>query len=75
MCPLCLGEEDVNRVLLRCPEARQWRMEFSDKKLLNINDDTVYTKVLRCTNTALVILPCRYLDEVKYKLLNNIKDL
>jgi hypothetical protein len=73
MCPLCLGEEDVNRLLLRCPEARQWRREILDKKSLNMEEDVAYKEILTCVNNGVVRDLGSCLDKVKRNLLNAMK--
>ena len=42
--PLCLGKEDVKR-LLSSPERGKWRTEFLYKKWLDMNEDVACRKV------------------------------
>jgi hypothetical protein len=39
-CPLCLGEEDVNHMLLECKETKYWRLKLLHYKWLNIEINT-----------------------------------
>jgi hypothetical protein len=49
-CPLCLGEEEAEDILLDYWETINWRLKFLHDKWLNTNKKVAYRKMLRCTN-------------------------
>jgi hypothetical protein len=49
-CPLCLGEEDAKRIVLKCFETKKWREEYVNSNWLNINEDLAYKKIISCIN-------------------------
>lgn len=61
---LCLGKEDVKR-LLSSPERGKWRTEFLYKKWLDMNEDVACRKVRSCANKAYVRNFDISLDRVK----------
>jgi hypothetical protein len=61
------GNEDAKHILLSCPETKNWRMQFINKKWLCINEELAYKKIVNCTNKAHIIHLGEYLDEVKHK--------
>jgi hypothetical protein len=50
-CPLCNEEEDAVHILLKCPETRRLRENLLSRKLLTMNEETAYKKIINCTNT------------------------
>jgi hypothetical protein len=66
-CPLCRGNEDAKHILLSCSETKNWRIQFINKKLLCINEELVYKKIVNCTNKFHIIHLGEYLDKVKHK--------
>ena len=72
-CPLRLGEEEVKHTLLDCWETRSWRLKFLNTKLLNVNKEVAYRKMLVCTNKDQLRNVGRYLDTVKCKWFNKTK--
>jgi hypothetical protein len=49
-CPLCLGEEDAEHILVKCSETKKWKEECVNSNWLNINEDLAYKKIISCTN-------------------------
>jgi hypothetical protein len=45
-----VGEEDVHHTLLEFLGTRNWRIIFANDTRLNMNKETAYRKILRCTN-------------------------
>jgi hypothetical protein len=67
---LCLGEEHIMHMLLHCSE--NWRMDFVNKKWLNVNKEVADRKVLNYANKDQIRnVVVRYLDKVKCKWFNN----
>jgi hypothetical protein len=60
-CPLCLGGEDVQHILLNCTETVKQGTEFLNKISLNTKGDVAYKKILIYANIALAIDLGRYL--------------
>ena len=67
ICALYLGREDVKHISLDCLYTRNWRIQFLNKKLLNMKKEIAYRKKLRCTNKDQI----RNLDRVKQKIKQN----
>jgi hypothetical protein len=44
-----------NSALKSCSETGKWRTGFLSKKWLNMNEDVVYKRILRCTNNAFLV--------------------
>jgi hypothetical protein len=65
-CPLCVGEEDVEHILLDCLETINWRMKCLNKKYLNMNKQRACRRILRSTNKDQIRNLGRYLGKVKY---------
>jgi hypothetical protein len=65
-CGLCLGEEDVKRILLDCLETRNWRIKFFNEKCLNMKKEIAYRKILRCANKG-QMRHLGSLEKLKYK--------
>jgi hypothetical protein len=59
--------EDAKHILLSCPETKKWRMQFTSKKWLYINEELTYKKTMNCTNKNHIIHLGEYLDKVKHK--------
>ena len=73
-CLLCLGKEDAKRKSLDCWDTENWRLKFLNDKWLNMNKEIACSKLLRCINKDQINLG-RYLDVVKCKWFNKIKEL
>ena len=52
--PLCKEEENEPRILLKCKEIKIWREQFLHKKRPQINEETVYRKLV--SNTKILEL-------------------
>jgi hypothetical protein len=72
--PLCLGEEDVKHILLDCKNTKCWRMKLIHDKSLNMNKEVAYTKMVKITNKVHIQNLGKYLETVKNKWLNKIKE-
>jgi hypothetical protein len=72
--PLCLEEEDAKHILLECKEIKYWREKLIHDKWLNMNKEITYRKILKTTNRTHVQNVGKYLDIVKNKWFNKIKD-
>jgi hypothetical protein len=67
-CPLCLGEEDMKRILLDRLKTRNWRRKLLNENSLSRNKDIASMKTLRCTNKDKINLgKDLYLDKVECK--------
>ena len=62
-------------MLLSCLETAKWRTEFLNNKWWNMNEVVAYKKMLSCINKVQAISLGVYLDTVKYKWFNKIKDI
>jgi len=51
------------------------RIIFANDKWLNMNKETAYRKILRCTNTDLIRTLDKYLDKVKCKWFNKTNEV
>jgi hypothetical protein len=49
--PLCRGE-DVLQIALKCFETRKQREQFFSRKLLILNEEVAYKRMINCTNAA-----------------------
>jgi len=66
--PLCLGEEDMKRVLLDFLKTRNWRRKFLNENSLSRNKYVAYRKTLRRTNKDQINLGIGlYLDKIECK--------
>jgi hypothetical protein len=74
-CPLCLEEEDVEHILLGCKETKHWRVKLIHDKWLNMNKEVAYRKIVKITNRVHIPNLGKYLDIVKNKWFNEIKDM
>jgi hypothetical protein len=74
-CPLCLEEEDAKHVLLECKETKHWREKSIHDKWLSMNKEVAYRKIMKTTNRTHIQNVGKYLDTVKNKWLNEIKDV
>jgi hypothetical protein len=63
-CPLCLGEENMKRVLQDWKETNHWRLKLTHDKWLNMNKQVVYRKKSENNKVNLQNLG-KYLDIVK----------
>ena len=57
-------------ILLDCLETRKWRMKFLNDKLLSMNKEVTYRKILRFTNKDQIQNLGRYLDKIRYRWFN-----
>ena len=57
-------------ILLDCLETRKWRMKFLNDKLLSMNKEVTYRKILRFTNKDQIRNLGRYLDKIGYRWFN-----
>jgi hypothetical protein len=73
--PLCLGEEDAKHILLNFKDTEHWRMKLIYDKLLNANKKVAYRKMVKITNKAHIQNLVKYLDTVKNKWLNKVKEM
>jgi hypothetical protein len=71
--PLCNGEEDVVRILLKCVETRRLRGHLLSRKWQIINEELAYMKIINCTNTVELRNLDGYLYKIKCKWENRIK--
>ena len=62
---MCLGEKDVKYILLNCWETRSFWITFLNQKLLNVNKEVAYRKIIRCANKYQIINLREYLDNVR----------
>ena len=46
ICPLCYGRENAQHIILECRATVHWRVKYMDKKLLELNPDLAYKKIL-----------------------------
>jgi hypothetical protein len=74
ICPLRLGEKDIKHMLLACLETKNWRIQFLNEILLNMNKQIDYRKIL-CTTNDLIRNLGTYLGKVKYKWFNKTKEV
>jgi hypothetical protein len=73
-CPLCNGEEDGIRILLKCLETRRLREHLLGRKWQIINEEVAYKKIINCTNTVELRNLGRHLYKIKCKWENIIKE-
>jgi hypothetical protein len=71
-CPLRLGEEDVKHILL---ETKQWRMNLIHDKWLSMNKEVICIKTKKIQKKAHIQNLGKYLDIVKIKWFNKIKEM
>ena len=74
-CPLCLEREDVKHILLECKETTHWRVKLIHDKWLNMNKVVACRKIMKITNRTHIQNVGKYLDIVKNKWFNKIKDM
>lgn len=74
-CSSCSGEENVKHILLDCKDTKNWRLKLIHDKLLNMNKDVTYRKLVNDTNKAKIKNLRKYLDILKNKWLSKIKEL
>jgi hypothetical protein len=74
-CPLCLQKADVKHILLVCKETKHWREKLIHDKWLNMNKEVTYRKITKITNRTHIQDVGKYLDIVKNKWFNKIKDV
>jgi hypothetical protein len=74
-CPLCLGEKDINQILLDSLETRDWGIKFLNKKLLSKNKEIRCRKKLRCTNTDQIRNVGKCVEKVKYRWFNKTQEV
>jgi hypothetical protein len=55
---------DIKHILLSCPEAKKWRMQFLSTKCINANEKQAHRKIINCVNNAQIINLGEYLDKV-----------
>jgi hypothetical protein len=49
-CPLYTKEEDDEHILLKRLETRTLREKTAEQKMIDINEEIVYTKIITCVN-------------------------
>jgi pimeloyl-CoA synthetase len=74
-CPLCVGEEGIKHILVKCLGTRKWQTELLNIKWLKINEEITHKKILICTSNAQIADLGRYLGKAKYKWFNKMEDL
>jgi hypothetical protein len=74
-CTLYLEEEGVKHILLECKETKHWREKLIHYKWLSMNKEVAYRKIMKITNTTHIQNLGKYLDTVKNKWFNKIKDM
>jgi hypothetical protein len=74
-CPLCFEKEDAKHILLECTETKYWREKLIHNKSLNMNKEITYRKIWKITNRTHIQNIGKYLDVVKNKWFNTIKDM
>jgi hypothetical protein len=74
-CPLCFEKEDAKHILLECKDTKHWRVKLIHDKWLNMNNEVAYRKIMKITNRTLIQNLGKYLDIVKNKWFNRIKDV
>jgi hypothetical protein len=72
-CPLCLGEEDAKRIILKCLETKTWREDYVNRKWLNTNEDLAYKKIINCINVTRIKSLGKYLFKTKCKWENKVR--
>jgi hypothetical protein len=65
------GSEDAKHMLLKCPEIKKWR-EFICSKRLNINENTVYRKIISSTHVTKMKTIQKYLFKTTCKWESNL---
>jgi hypothetical protein len=65
----------VKHILLDCKDTKNWRLKLIHDKLLNMNKDVTYRKLVNDTNKAKIKNLRKYLDILKNKWLSKIKEL
>jgi hypothetical protein len=68
-CPLCLAEEVDKHVLLKFLETKKWSEELVCSKLLNIDEDMEFWKIISCTNVTKIktIRKCLFKTKCKWE--------
>jgi hypothetical protein len=66
---------DVKHILLECKETKHWRKKLIHDKWLNMKTEVAYSKIVKITNTVHIQNLGKYLDIVKNKWFNKIKDM
>jgi hypothetical protein len=74
-CAFCLAKEDVKHILLECKETKHWREKLIQDKWLRMNKEVAYRKIMKMTNRTHIQNLGKYLDIVKNKWFNKIKDM
>lgn len=73
---LCIANEDAEHTLLSCTETKKkWRMQFMCKKCICVNEKLACRKIKNCTDKAHIIHRGEYLDNVKNKRENKVKEV
>jgi hypothetical protein len=70
-----LGKEEVKHILLDCKENKHWILKLIRDKWLNMNKEVAYTKIIKTTSKVHLQNLGKYLDIVKTKWLNKIKEM
>jgi hypothetical protein len=65
----------VKHILLDCKETKHWRLKLIHDKWLNMNKDVTYRNIMKITNKVHLQYSGKYLDIVKNKCLNKIKEM
>jgi HKD family nuclease len=61
--------------LLDCKDTKHWRMKLIHDKWLNMNEKVAYRKIVKIANKAHIQHLGKYLDIVKNKWLNKIREM
>jgi hypothetical protein len=72
---LCLGEEDVAHILMDCKDSKHWRLKLIRDKWLTMSKEVTCRKIMKTTNKTHIQNLGKYLDIVKNKWLNEIKNV
>jgi hypothetical protein len=65
--PLCNEEEGAAHILLKCPETIMLREHPLSRKLLTINEEIVYMKIINHNNTLEIRNTGIYLNKIRCK--------
>jgi hypothetical protein len=71
---LCSEAEDSLHILLKCSETRKWREQLLSSKLLIVNEEVAYKRIINCTNVKLRNIG-KYLYKIRCKWANKISSL
>jgi hypothetical protein len=74
-CPLCSEEEDPIHILLKCSETRKWKEQFLSRKWLRLNELRAFKKIINCNISIELRNIGSYLQKIKCKWDNRIRNL